>query len=99
MKAIPRSCLPMDQFQQLFPPLTSRLIIFDVETTGLDARYHEIIEIGAIEIIENEESRRFHEYACPAKPISKSVSDVHGLTLESLEGEQDSLTIVGRFIE
>lgn len=99
MKAVPRSCLHSEAYRLLLPQNEARIIIFDVETTGFDPRYNEMIEIGAIEFRGAQEIKRFHEYACPAKQISKSVSEVHGLTQKSLKGQQNSLQLTGNFVE
>lgn len=67
-----------------------REIIFDTETTGLDPRDGDrIIEIGAVEMVDRiPTGRTFHHYIHPGdQPISPEAQNVHGISLESLEGK------------
>lgn len=63
-----------------------REIIFDTETTGLDANDDRIIEIGAVEL-ENRfpTGRNFHVYINPqGKKVHPDALEVHGITDEFL---------------
>ncbi|VEU59820.1 PolC-type DNA polymerase III [Mesomycoplasma neurolyticum] len=64
---------------------SSRYIIFDLETTGLTAKFHEIIEFGAV-ILENKklvETIQF--FIKPTKPIPKQITDLTNITNEDVE--------------
>lgn len=66
-----------------------RQIVLDTETTGMDYNEgHRIIEIGCVELV----SRRLtgndlHMYIHPDREIDQGAIEVHGITLESLEGK------------
>lgn len=63
-----------------------REIIFDTETTGLDAREDRIIEIGGIELIDHfPTGRTLHLYInADGKKVHPDALAVHGITDESL---------------
>lgn len=78
-----------------------REIIFDTETTGLDARLDRVIEIGAIELVNRFPTGRvFHEYIHPeGRKIDAEAMAVHGITMESLTGKPRFSEIAERFLE
>ena len=45
-------------------------VAIDIETTGLDAKQDKIIEIGAIKVIDGEETERFSSFVNPGKRTS-----------------------------
>jgi DNA polymerase-3 subunit epsilon len=58
-----------------------RQIVLDTETTGLDAREHRVIEIGALELVGRRlTERRFHRYLNPERDSDEGALAVHGLT-------------------
>ena len=63
-----------------------REIIFDTETTGLDAREDRIIEIGAVELEKRfVTGRHFHVYINPdGRSVHPDAFAVHGISTESL---------------
>jgi DNA polymerase-3 subunit epsilon len=63
-----------------------REIVFDTETTGLDAREDRIIEIGAIELVNRFPTGRvFHHYLNPqGRSIHADALDVHGISYAQL---------------
>lgn len=71
-----------------------RQIIFDVETTGLDAGAgHRIIEIGAVEIHNRRlTGQKFHRYLNPEREIDAGALAVHGI-------DQSKLANAPRFAE
>ena len=63
-------------------PSMLREIVLDTETTGLDARTDEIIEIGCVEIYDRRVTgRHYHQYIRPNGHISAGAEAVHGLSL------------------
>lgn len=66
-----------------------REIIFDTETTGLDAREDRIIELGCIELINRfPTGRTFHHYINPqGRAINPEAQAVHGIAAEHLIGK------------
>lgn len=63
-----------------------REIIFDTETTGLDAREDRIIEIGGVELVDHfPTGRTIHLYINPdGRKVHPDALAVHGITDESL---------------
>jgi len=63
-----------------------RQIVFDVETTGLDASAgHRIIEIGCVELLNRRPTgQKFHRFLNPEREIDAGALAVHGIQLASL---------------
>lgn len=65
------------------------IIIFDFETTGLNSNYDEIIEIGAVKLL-NDGSGNFKEVEAidilvkPSKPIIPKITEITGITNDML---------------
>jgi len=66
--------------------MSSRLVVLDTETTGLEAKEgHRIIEIGCVEIIDRRlTSNRYHQYIQPDREIDDGAIEVHGISNEFL---------------
>jgi DNA polymerase III subunit epsilon len=72
--------------------LPEQFVIFDLETTGLDATKHEIIEIGAIRV--NRDSSRhdtFQALVKPTRKLPKKIVELTGITQQMLDAEADGL--------
>ena len=72
-----------------------RFAIVDCETTGLDSKSDEIIEIGILKGFYNPISKRIvslDEFYCyleqPSKPIAPIITEVTGLTDDALKGQR-----------
>ena len=63
---------------------SGQVIIFDVESTGLDVTTDEVIQIAAIELKEGEFVQSFERFIKPSKSVGESAS-VHGFTDEFLQ--------------
>lgn len=62
-----------------------RYICFDTETTGLRVGDgHKIIEVGMVEIINNEIKREFHRYINPQRKLEKITTEITNITDEML---------------
>ena len=72
--------------------LPERFVVFDLETTGLDAEKHEIIEIAAIRV--NRDSTH-HEtiqsLVKPTKKVPKKIVELTGITQEMLDRDGDAI--------
>lgn len=66
-----------------------REIIFDTETTGLDAREDRIIEIGGVELVNRfPTGRTFHAYINPqGRDVHPDAQAVHGISNADLVGK------------
>ena len=63
-----------------------REIVLDTETTGIDpAQGHRIIEIGALEIVnQTPTGAQLHFYINPERKVEAGALEVHGLSNEFL---------------
>ena len=66
--------------------LPEQFVVFDLETTGLDAAKHEIIEIAAIRV--NRDSTHHDTIQAlvkPTKKVPKKIVELTGITQEMLD--------------
>ncbi|HEK9049213.1 TPA: 3'-5' exonuclease [Clostridioides difficile] len=59
-------------------------VVFDLETTGLDASKEDIIEIAAIKFERDVPSEIFSTFVKPSKSIRKKITDITGITDEDV---------------
>ena len=66
---------------------STREIVFDTETTGLDPLTGDkLVEIGAVELINHVPTgKTYHQYIYPEREVPEEVVKVHGLTTEYLK--------------
>lgn len=66
-----------------------RQIVLDTETTGLEpAQGHRIIEVGCVEVLSRRlTGNNLHLYIHPERAIDAGAAEVHGITLDQLEGK------------
>jgi len=77
-----------------------REIVFDTETTGLDARDDRIIELGCIEMVNRfPTGRTFHHYIDPqGRQIHAEAQAVHGISAADLVGKPAFHSIAEEFL-
>jgi CRISPR-associated protein Cas2 len=75
-----RKAKEMSRRKRRGKPLPERYIIVDVETTGLSAAEHEIIEIGAILVNNRQIEAEFHSLVKATTKIPQSIATLTGLT-------------------
>ncbi len=87
--------------QELVPNKFVRNIVLDTEATGINPEEgHRIVELAAIEIIDNKVSnKRFHRFLNPERDIDAAAEAVHGLSLERLQDESKFADIAPALIE
>jgi DNA polymerase-3 subunit epsilon len=81
--------------------VSSRQVVLDTETTGLEvSQGHRIIEIGCVEL-ENRRptGRHYHQYIQPEREIDQGALEVHGITSEFLADKPVFSRIADEFIE
>jgi DNA polymerase III subunit epsilon len=72
--------------------LPKQFIVFDLETTGLDAVKHEIIEIGAIRVHRDSTHHdTFQAFVKPKKKLPNKIVQLTGITQEMLDRDGDAL--------
>lgn len=77
--------------------LPETFIVLDLETTGLDATRHEIIEIAAIRHRKGTDTHEtFQALVKPTKTIPKKITDLTGITQEMIEASGEPLGDVMR---
>lgn len=65
--------------------LLNDYIVFDIETTGLDSSYDEIIEIGAIKVKNNKIISKFNSLVKPQNEIEEYITELTGITNEMVK--------------
>ena len=72
--------------------LPEQFVVFDLETTGLDASKHQIIEIGAIRVNRNSDSHDTYQSLVTSKrKLPKKIVELTGITDEMLKSNGVSL--------
>lgn len=76
------------------------IIAFDLETTGLDPSRDEIIEIGAVPIIDGEvrEDCAFHSLVDPDRQIPPDSTAIHGITNDMVRGRPRIDVVLPEFL-
>ena len=76
------------------------IVVFDVESTGVDVTEDEIVQIAAIKIDnEGEIIEKFERFIRPGKSLGNS-SNIHGFTEEFLcKNGQDKISVFNDFLE
>ena len=81
--------------------LPEQFVVVDIETTGLSASRHEIIEIGAIKTNRDSDNHiTFQALVKPSKEIPRKITEITGITQNMVDKEGEDLESVMReFIE
>ncbi len=81
--------------------MATRQVFIDTETTGLSAKAgHRIVEIAAIEVIDQKlTGRKFHTYLNPDRSIDPHAQKVHGLNSDFLKDKPTFRQVANEFIE
>lgn len=69
----------------------SSYIVFDLETTGLNAETDEILEIGAAKIMNSEMCESFHKMIRITKTIPSQITELTGITDQMVRNDGESL--------
>ncbi len=60
------------------------VVVFDVETTGLSPAVDEVIDLGAVKLVNGRPMERFEAFLRPTRPLGASAA-VHGISEETLQ--------------
>lgn len=77
----------------------SNYTVIDIETTGLDTEYDEIIEIGALRVRNNEIVDKFNVLIKPKYEIDDYISELTGITNEMLKNAPSIDDIMSEFLD
>ena len=77
--------------------LTKPLVIFDLETTGLDLVKDRIIQISFIKVYPDGSEERGNFFVNPGKPIPHEVTELTGITDEKLRKPHPSKSLHQNF--
>lgn len=77
----------------------SNYVAFDIETTGLDPMYNEIIEIGAIKIKNGKELITFNTLIKPRYEISSFITELTGITNEMVINAPKIEEVLPKFMD
>ena len=80
--------------------MSTRYLVLDTETTGLEPRQgHKIIEIGCVEVIERRlTGNNYQQYLNPEREIDEGALEVHGISLAELEDKPTFEQIADDFL-
>ena len=79
-------------------PLDGTFIVFDLETTGLNPASEEITEIAAVRVVEGEIRDSFQTYVNPHKPIPVEITELTGISDETVADAPDLDKAVPEFL-
>lgn len=75
------------------------IVVFDLETTGLDSDVDEITEIGAVKIIDGVILEKFATFVKPSISIPKEVTELTGITNEMVANAPEVQYVLKDFYE
>ncbi|MCR4797650.1 MAG: PolC-type DNA polymerase III [Lachnospiraceae bacterium] len=79
--------------------LSDSFVVFDLETTGLNAKKCKIIEIGAVRFENGRITERFSEFVNPRIPIPFEITKLTGITDDMVRDAQEISDVLPRFFE
>lgn len=72
--------------------------VIDIETTGLDTYFDEIIELGAVKVQNNAEVDRFQSFVHPQNPISEFIENLTGISNDLVADAPDIKQVLPDFL-
>lgn len=75
------------------------LVIFDFETTGLDSKRDQIIEIGALRVEKGVVTDEFSSLIQVDQKLDETIVKITGITDEMLEGQPRIEEVLGAFLD
>ena len=73
-------------------------VVVDLETTGLDTDFCDIIEIGAIRYVNGEKTGEFSTLVKPLEPLDEYITELTGITDEMLENAPPAADVLKDFL-
>ena len=78
-------------------PMEGEYVAFDIETTGLKAESCDIIEIGAVRLVDGRVTERFDTFIDDGVVIPKKITELTGITKDMLIGAPSSRDALKQF--
>lgn len=78
---------------------TYTYVVFDLEITGFRAEWNEIIEIGAVKIVNGKVVDKFSELVKPCRKISEKITGITGITNEMVADSPEISDVILEFKE
>lgn len=79
--------------------IPTSFVVFDLETTGLDSKMDEIIEIGALKVVDNQVVDTFEMFVRPKTCISPFITHLTGITNEMVKEASRVEEVLPLFLE
>ncbi len=79
--------------------LSGDFVVFDIETTGLKARFHELIEIAGVKVSDGKIVDRFSEFVKPKSKISARITELTRITNEMVSSADKAENVLKRFLD
>ncbi|MDE5538986.1 MAG: 3'-5' exoribonuclease, partial [Bacilli bacterium] len=79
--------------------LVSDYVVFDLETTGLEPKTNEIIEIGALKYKNDELVEEFSVLINPECPISDTITNITGIRDDMIKDAPTIKEVLPKFID
>ncbi len=79
--------------------LDGDFVVFDIETTGLKAKFHELIEIAGVKVSGGKITERFSEFVKPTTEILPHITELTRITNEMVSGADNAENVLRRFVE
>ena len=79
--------------------LSAPFVVFDLETTGIGARNNEIIEIGAVKVVDQTIVDRYSVFVDPQRPIPYKIEQLTGINDSMVHGAKLITEILPEFLE
>lgn len=75
------------------------IVVFDIETTGLDPATDQIIELGAVKIVDGNIVEKFSTFVKPTKKIPYEVEDLTGISNKMVENAPPIEYVIKEFYD
>jgi len=79
--------------------INDSFVVFDIETTGLSSSNDNIIEIGAVKIVNGIVTEYFSEFINPRRPIPFKIVELTSITDEMVKDAPEITVILPKFME
>ena len=78
--------------------LSDPFVVFDLETTGIGAKNNEIIEIGAVKVVDQTIVDRYSVFVDPQRPIPYKIEQLTGINDSMVKGAKLITEILPEFL-